>query len=121
MSNEVKHENKGSVMSAMLKSTVGKLAILAGAAISMSSCTRTLYVDSSGRVVSMQSSGVSAGQVVTALGMAADTAVSLKAINKGGHVYHGMGGHHGIGGHHGSTGQTFHCHGQTYFNMGCRH
>ena len=115
MSNEVKHENKGSVMNAMLKSTVGKLAILAGAAISMSSCTRTIYVDSTGRVVSMQSSGMSAGQVVTMAGIAADTAVNLKAINKGGHVYHGMGGHHG------STGQTVHCHGQTYFSMECRH
>ena len=116
MSNEVKQENKGSVMNAMLKSTVGKLAILAGAAATMSSCTTTTYSNSTGYWERVQSTGVSAGQVISGAGVLGGIITDNNAINKGRHVYHGMGGsssvHRPI-----ITGGTVHCHGQTYYNM----
>lgn len=116
MSNEVKQENKGSVMNAMLKSTVGKLAILAGAAATMSSCTTTTYSNSTGYWERVQSTGVSAGQVISGAGVLGGIITDNNAINKGGQVYHSMGGSSSV--HRPViTGGTVHCHGQTYYNM----
>lgn len=58
------NENKGSWMNDFFKGTVGKLAILAGAAMSMSSCTTTTYSNATGYWERTQSSGISAGQVL---------------------------------------------------------
>lgn len=48
MSNEVKKEKRDSAMNSFLKSSVGKLAILAAATMSMSSCTSSHYWNSHG-------------------------------------------------------------------------
>lgn len=63
MSNEVKKE-KGSLMNSFLKSSVGKLAILAGAAMSMSSCTSTTYWNSHGYQEGIESRGFTGDQAV---------------------------------------------------------
>ena len=117
MSNEVKQENKGSVMNAMLKSTVGKLAILAGAAATMSSCTTTTYSNSTGYWERVQSTGVSAGQVLSGTAIIGGIITDNNAINKGGQIYNGVHGGGGYIGSHGSTGRTIHCHGQVYHNV----
>ena len=66
MSNEVKKE-KGSLMNSFLKSSVGKLAILAGAAMSMSSCLSTTYRNSHGYSESIESKGLTGDQAVDIL------------------------------------------------------
>ncbi len=63
MSNEVKKE-KGSLMNSFLKSSVGKLAILAGAAMSMSSCTSTTFWNSHGYREGIESKGIDGDQAV---------------------------------------------------------
>ena len=84
------NENKGSWMNNFFKSTVGKLAILAGAAVSMSSCTTTTYSNATGYWERTQSSGVSAGQVLQGVAIVGGIATDNNAINKlGGYVRRG--------------------------------
>ena len=95
MSNE-KKENENSLMNSVLKSTVGKLAILAGAAMSMSSCTTTTYSNATGYWERTQSSGVSAGQVLQGVDIIG------RSIN--GHHHGSYHGGHYHGGYFGSSG-----------------
>lgn len=111
MSNEVKKE-KGSLMNSFLKSSVGKLAILAGAAMSMSSCTTTTYSNATGYWERVENEGVSANQVLDAAAIVGGIITDNRAINKGGHVYHSTGHGHG-----GKSNKTVHCHGQVYYSV----
>ncbi|MBR5129756.1 MAG: hypothetical protein IKV03_00830 [Alphaproteobacteria bacterium] len=76
------NENKGSLMDFILKSTVGKMAILASTAVAMSSCTTTSYSNSLGYSEVTQSSGISAGQVLQGIAIVGDIATNNHAISK---------------------------------------
>lgn len=109
MSKEMKKGNEGSWMSSFLKSTVGKMAILASTAAAMSSCTTTTYSNSTGFSERIESRGMSAGQVLQGAAIIGGIATDNHAISSGswwGNSYFSgynggyQGGYHG--GHHGS-------------------